>query len=84
MIFEAMKPVVGVVVLMLTAVLLLTPVPLSNIAPAILIALMSLAYIEDDGLLLCISLIVAIVLIIIASAAIWGVVAGMVLISQFQ
>jgi hypothetical protein len=48
------------------------------------IALMSLAYVEDDGLLLCISLIAAIVLIVIASAAIWGVVAGMVLISQFQ
>jgi hypothetical protein len=72
MIFEAMKPVVGVVVLLLTAVLVLTPVALSNVAPAIVIALMSLAYVEDDGLLLCISLIAAIILIVIASAAIWG------------
>jgi hypothetical protein len=84
MIFEAMKPVVGVVVLLLTAVLLLTPVPLSNVAPAIVIALMSLAYVEDDGLLLCISLIAAIILIVIASAAIWGAIAGMVLISQLR
>jgi hypothetical protein len=84
MIFEAMKPVVGVVVLLLTAVLLLTPVPLSNVAPAIVIALMSLAYVEDDGLLLCISLIAAIILIVIASAAIWGAVAGVVLISQLR
>jgi hypothetical protein len=84
MIFEAMKPVVGVVVLLLTAVLLLTPVPLSNVAPAVVIALMSLAYVEDDGLLLCISLIAAIILIVIASAAIWGAVAGVVLISQFR
>jgi hypothetical protein len=72
MIFEAMKPIVGVVVLLLTAVLLLTPVPLSNVAPAIVIALMSLAYVEDDGLLLCIALLAAIILIVIASAAIWG------------
>ena len=69
---------------MLTAVLLLTPVPLSNVAPAIVIALMSLAYVEDDGLLLCISLIAAIVLIVIASAAIWGAVSGMIHISQLQ
>jgi hypothetical protein len=46
-------------VLLLTAVLLLTPVPLSNIAPAIAIALISLAYIEEDGLLLCFALLAA-------------------------
>jgi hypothetical protein len=72
MIFEAMKPVVGVVVLLLTAVLLLTPVPWSNIAPAIVIALLSLAYVENDGLLLCVALLAATILIVIASAAIWG------------
>jgi hypothetical protein len=82
MIFEAMKPVVGVVVLLLTAVLLLTPVPLSNVAPAIVIALMSLAYVEEDGLLLCIALLAAITLIVIASAAIWGAIVGAVLISH--
>ena len=42
--FEAAKHFVGVVILLLTAALLLTPVPLSNIAPAIVIALTSLAY----------------------------------------
>jgi hypothetical protein len=81
-IFEAMKPIVGVVVLLLTAVLLLTPVPLSNVAPAIVIALMSLAYIEEDGMLLCIALLAAITLIVIASAAIWGAIVGAVLISH--
>jgi hypothetical protein len=84
MIFEAMKPIVGVVVLLLTAVLLLTPVPLSNVAPAIVIALMSLAYVEDDGLLLCIALLAAIILIVIASAAIWGAIVGAVLISNLR
>ena len=43
MIFEAAKRAVGVMVLLLTAVLLLTPVPLSNVAPAMVISLISLA-----------------------------------------
>jgi hypothetical protein len=70
--FEGAKRLVGVIVLLLTAALLLTPVPLSNIAPAIVIALISLAYIEEDGLLLCLALLAAVVLIIGASAAVWG------------
>jgi hypothetical protein len=74
--FDIAKHFVGVVVLMLTAVLLLTPVPLSNIAPAILIALVSVAYLEEDGLLLCFALIAAVILISIASAAVWGVIVG--------
>src|SRR5437660_9323379 len=42
--FEAAKYAVGVTILLLTAVLLLTPVPLSNVAPAMVISLISLAY----------------------------------------
>jgi hypothetical protein len=79
---EAAKRFVGVMVLLLTAVLLLTPVPLSNIAPAIVIALISLAYIEEDGLLLCFALLAAVVLISIASAAVWGAIVSAVLISH--
>ena len=80
--FEAAKRFVGVMVLLLTAVLLLTPVPLSNIAPAIVIALISLAYIEEDGLLLCLALPAAAVLIGVASAAVWGTIVSAVLISH--
>jgi hypothetical protein len=69
-------------VLLLTVVLLLTPVPLSNIAPAIVIALISLAYLEEDGLLLCFALVAAVVLISIASAAVWGTIVSAVLISR--
>jgi hypothetical protein len=81
MTFEAAKRAVGVMVLLLTAVLLLTPVPLSNIAPAIVISLISLAYVEEDGLLLSVALLAAIILIGIASAAVWGTIVGAVLIS---
>jgi hypothetical protein len=80
--FEAAKRFVGVVVLLLTAALLLTPIPLSNIAPAIVIILISLAYIEEDGLLLCAALIAAVVLISVASAAIWGTIFSAALISN--
>jgi hypothetical protein len=79
MTFEAAKRAVGVVVLLLTAVLLLTPVPLSNVAPATVISLISLAYVEEDGLLLSVALLAAIILIGIASAAVWGTIVGAVL-----
>jgi len=68
-------------ILLLTAVLLLTPVPLSNIAPAMVISLISLAYVEEDGLLLSVALLAAIILVGIAAAAVWGTIVGAVLIS---
>src|SRR6266516_4789058 len=72
---------IGVMVLLLTVVLLLTPVPLSNIAPAMVISLISLAYVEEDGLLLSAAFLAAIILIGIGSAAVWGTIVGAVLIS---
>ena len=69
-------------VLLLTAVLLLTPVPLSNIAPATVIAVIALAYIEEDGLVLCFALLVAVALITAASAAVWGAIVSAVVISR--
>jgi hypothetical protein len=79
--FEAAKRAVGVMVLLLTVVLLLTPVPLSNVAPAMVISLISLAYIEEDGLLLSVGFLAAIILIGLGSAAVWGAIVGAVLIS---
>jgi hypothetical protein len=76
MAFEAAKHFVGVVVLLLTATLLLTPVPFSNIAPAIIIAVISVTYLEEDGLLLCFALIAAVILISAESAAVWGAIVG--------
>jgi len=81
MTFEVAKRAVGVMVLLLTAVLLLTPVPLSNVAPAMVISLISLAYIEEDGLLLSVGFLAAIILIGLGSAAVWGAIVGAVLIS---
>jgi hypothetical protein len=81
MTFEVAKHAVGVMVLLLTVVLLLTPVPLSNVAPAMVISLISLAYVEEDGLLLSVGFLAAIILIGLGSAAVWGTIVGAVLIS---
>src|SRR5262245_14582790 len=79
--FEAAKRAVGVVVLLLTLALLLTPVSLSNVAPAMVISLISLAYVEEDGLLLAVGFLAATILIGLGSAAVWGAINGAVLIS---
>jgi len=62
--------------------LLLTPIPFSNIPPAVLVILIALAYIEEDGLLLCLAFLFAVILISIASAAVWGTIFGALLISD--
>jgi hypothetical protein len=71
----------GVIVLLLIPVLLLTPVPFGNVAPAVVISLISLAYVEEEGLLLSVAFVAAITLIGIASAAVWGTIVGAALIS---
>ncbi len=68
MTFEVAKRAVGVMVLLLTVVLMV-------------ISLISLAYTEEDGLLLSAAFLAAIILIGIGSAAVWGTVVGAVLIS---
>ena len=68
--FEATKRVVGGVV-MLLGVTLLAPVPLSNVPPALAIALIAFAYLEEDGALLCTALAAAVVMLAIAAAAAW-------------
>jgi len=81
MTFEVAKRAVGVIILLLAVVLLLTPMPLSNVAPAMVISMISLAYVEEDGLLLSAAFLAAIMLIGIASAAVWGAIVGAILIS---
>jgi hypothetical protein len=54
---------------------------LSNIAPASVIALVALAYLEQDGLLLCFAFLAAGILIS-AAAAVWGAIIGAAFISR--
>jgi hypothetical protein len=80
--FVGSKHVVGIVVLLLTSLVLLAPLPLTNVPPAANIALISLAYIEEDGVLLAIALLAALILMAIASAAVWGAVVSAIWIGQ--
>ena len=73
---EATKRLVGAVVMMLSTTLVLAPIPLSSIVPALVIALISLAYLEQDGLLLLIALLAAVIVLTVALLAVWEMVLG--------
>ena len=79
---EVTKPVVGVVVLLLTVLMLLAPVPMIQVVPALVIVMISLAYIEEDGVLLSIALLIAVALLAITGVAVWKIVAGAVWIGR--
>ena len=76
------KRVVGVVVLLLTVVLLLAPVSMIQVVPALVIVMISLAYIEEDGILLSIALLIAVALLAITGVAVWKMVASAVWIGR--
>lgn len=69
--FEETKRAVGVAILLLS-VTLLAPIPLSQVVPALAIMLLALAFLESDGILLCIALSAAVISICITVAAAWG------------
>jgi hypothetical protein len=73
---EATKRLVGAVVVMLSATLVFIPIPLSNVVPALVIALISLAYLEEDGALLSIALLAAAIVLTVAAGAVWEIVVG--------
>ena len=73
---EATKRLVGTIVVVLSATLVFIPIPLSNVVPALVIALISLAYLEEDGVLLSIALLAAIIVLAVATAVIWQMVVG--------
>ena len=51
-------------------------IPLSNVVPALVIALISLAYLEEDGLLLSTALLAAVIVLTVAVAVVWETVRG--------
>jgi hypothetical protein len=70
LLFEATRHLVALILLLL-GVTLLTPVPLSNVIPALVIVAISLAFLERDGLLLAITLGVAAVVLGLMALTIW-------------
>ena len=73
--FETTKRVIGAAVLLL-GICLLAPFPLSNIPPGLTIVLVAFAYLEEDGILLALSLVVALGLLATAAEALWSNVAA--------
>ncbi len=73
---DATKRLVGAVVMLLNITLLFTPVPFSNVVPALVIALIALAYLEEDGLLLSIALLASIIVLAVELTAVWETVLG--------
>ena len=67
---DVTKRIVGTIVVLLSISLVFSPIPLSNIVPALLIALISLAYLEEDGLLLALALLAAVVVLTVLFLAV--------------
>ena len=79
---DASKRLDGVVVMLLSATLFV-PIPLSNVVPALVIALIALANLEEDGLLLVIALLGGAIALTLAAAAAWATLVGAEWISRF-
>jgi hypothetical protein len=61
---------------LLNTIVVFAPIPLGSVVPALVIALISLAYLEEDGLLLSIALLAAIIVLTVEFLAVWGTVVG--------
>jgi hypothetical protein len=68
--FGAAKRLVGVAILIVGS-LLFVPIPLSNVPPALVIVLLAFAYLEEDGMLLCLALAIILGLLMIAGGVVW-------------
>ena len=73
--FEATKRVIGFVLLLL-GVTLLSPIPFSRVIPALVVVLLSFAYLEEDGIALCIALVAALATLAVTAATVWATVLG--------
>jgi hypothetical protein len=74
---ETTKRLVGAAVFLLTTLLLLTPLPFVQIVPGIIIVILSVAYLEDDGLLLSLGLFATLALLAASAGAVWGMIAAL-------
>jgi hypothetical protein len=69
--FQATKRVTGLVMLLL-GLSILSPLPFSQAVPALVIMLLALAYLEEDGVALLVALIAALASLAITAATVWG------------
>lgn len=69
--FQVAKRLTGIVTLLL-GLTLISPVPFSHVVPALVIMLLALAYLEEDGIALLVALIAALASLAITAATVWG------------
>jgi hypothetical protein len=73
---EPTKRVVGAFVLILSVAMVFSPIPFSNVPPAVVIAVIALGYLEGDGVLLSVALLGAAISLTIALVAVWETIRG--------
>jgi hypothetical protein len=69
--FQTAKRLTGIVMLLL-GLTMVVPVPFSHVVPALVIMLLALAYLEEDGVALLIALTAALASLAITGAEVWG------------
>jgi hypothetical protein len=69
--FQTTKPLTGIMMLLL-GLSMVSPVPFSQVVPALVIMLLALAYLEEDGIALVVALIAALASLSITTATLWG------------
>jgi hypothetical protein len=69
--FQATKRLTGIVMLLLGA-MLISPVPFTQVLPALVIMLLALAYLEEDGIALMVALVAALGALAATGATVWG------------
>jgi hypothetical protein len=68
-----MRRVAAVAVVLLCTLMVLAPIPFVSIIPALTVAVIALAYLEEDGLLLAMGLLAAVIVLAMGYLAVWGV-----------
>lgn len=71
--FQTTKRLTGFVMLLL-GFTMISPIPFSQYVPALVIMLLALAYLEEDGVALLVALIAALSSLTVTAATVWGVV----------
>lgn len=69
--FQATKRLTGIVMLLVGATLI-SPVPFTQVVPALVIMLLALAYLEEDGVALLVALVAALGSLAVTGVTVWG------------
>jgi hypothetical protein len=72
--FQTLRWMTGLTMLLL-GLTMISPVPFSHLLPAVVVMLMAVAYMEEDGLALLLALLGALASLAITAATVWGTVA---------